>query len=324
MSDVKWIRLSVDIFDNRKIKHIRRSDMGERRVLIWIYLLTLAGKCNSGGDIFLTPGIPYSNEELAEEIGVFCHDIEESLELFESLGMITRSDGVISVTNWEEYQNAQGLDRIREQARIRTAKWRESKASKGGEDDSSVTVASRLRHGDAIEEEIRIRNKNKNINKQQHPSGIDDVLKDLSEDMKETMREFLKMRKAIKKPMTDRAVKLLLTKLGDLASDEHTQKAILNQSIEQGWASVYPLKENRSQGDFRNQKRNPALDYAQSEIPEGTFGKDFFVNLDAPHFDTSNKALRYQHGGMNVSNLGQDFFKGEDDNDNDGRTTAGV
>ena len=307
MSGVKWIRLAVDIFDNRKIKHIRRMEMGERKFVIWVYLLTLAGKCNAGGDIFLTPDIPYGIDGLAEEIGVFEHDIEESLMLFEQLGMISVNGGFISVLNWEEYQNAQGLDRIREQTRIRTAKWRESQASKGGEDESSVTVASQKRHGDAIDIDKDI-DKDKSINKKQRPNGFDAILEDLSEEMKDAVREFLKMRKTIRKPMTDRALKILINKVRELATDEKTQIDILNQSIEQGWASVYPLRENGVQGNFKAQKGNPALDYQRSDIPEDAFGKGFFVDLDKPRFDQKNPGLRYQHGGMDVSKLGQDFF----------------
>ena len=147
--------------------------------------------------------------------------------------------------------------------------------------------------------------------KEESPKGYEAIIKDLSEDLKDAVREFLKMRKLIRKPMTDRGLKILLTKLNGLASDEQTQKAILEQSIEAGWTSVYPLKENGYKGDLRTQKGNPALEYQRSEIPEGAFDKNFFVDLDKPHFDQKNPGLRYQHGGMDVSKLGQDFFTEE-------------
>jgi hypothetical protein len=42
--------------------------------------------------------------------------------------------------------------------------------------------------------------------------------------------------------MTDYAKKLLLKKLEKLASDEEGKIAILNQSIENGWQGIFPLK----------------------------------------------------------------------------------
>lgn len=52
------------------------------------------------------------------------------------------------------------------------------------------------------------------------------------------------MRKAIKKPMTAKALELLFRNLKKLTNLEEEQIAILNQSIEHSWQSVYPLKSN--------------------------------------------------------------------------------
>ena len=52
------------------------------------------------------------------------------------------------------------------------------------------------------------------------------------------------MRKSIKKPLTERAWKIIFSKLDSIASDTSGKIAVLNQSIEHSWQSVYPLKEN--------------------------------------------------------------------------------
>ena len=57
--------------------------------------------------------------------------------------------------------------------------------------------------------------------------------------------DFKDFRKKIKSPMTDRAIKLLLTELEKLTSDDETKIAIINQSIMRGWKGVFPLKEER-------------------------------------------------------------------------------
>ena len=53
------------------------------------------------------------------------------------------------------------------------------------------------------------------------------------------------MRKLIKKPMSDQALKIMLNKLQKLSDDEDTQINILEQSIEHSWQSVYELKEDK-------------------------------------------------------------------------------
>ena len=67
----------------------------------------------------------------------------------------------------------------------------------------------------------------------------------LSENMKNAINDFIEMRKKIRKPMTERAIQIMLKKLDGLAKDETTKIAILEQSTERGWLSVYPLKEDK-------------------------------------------------------------------------------
>ncbi len=57
------------------------------------------------------------------------------------------------------------------------------------------------------------------------------------------------MRKAIKAPLTDRALSLAIKKAFDLAGgDEATVKAIVEQSILNSWKGVYALKDDDSRG----------------------------------------------------------------------------
>lgn len=70
---------------------------------------------------------------------------------------------------------------------------------------------------------------------------------DFSEELKTTLKDFIDMRKTIKKPMTTKALELLLKNLEKLTNLEDEKIAILNQSIEHGWQTVYPLKNNSLQ-----------------------------------------------------------------------------
>lgn len=125
MGEVKWIKITVDMFDNRKIKAIRKLPEGNNIILIWVMLLSLAGRCNASGMIFLTENIPYTNKMLADELGFEESVICVALDTLERFGMISRDENLlISVNNWVEYQSAEGLEKIREYERKRKAKQR--------------------------------------------------------------------------------------------------------------------------------------------------------------------------------------------------------
>lgn len=57
---------------------------------------------------------------------------------------------------------------------------------------------------------------------------------------------YVEYRKKIKKPMTDRAVELMLKKLYGMSADVNEQIEILNQSIMNGWQGIFPLKEQKA------------------------------------------------------------------------------
>ena len=120
--EIKWIKLTTDMFDNRKIKYLRKLPDGNSIVLIWVMLLTMAGRCNSGGMIFLAENIPYTAKMLADELDFEENTVSLALKALENLGMI--SSDPLEITNWEEYQNIDGMERIREQTRQRVASFR--------------------------------------------------------------------------------------------------------------------------------------------------------------------------------------------------------
>ena len=126
--DVKWIKITTDMFDNRKIRHLRRLPDGNSIVLIWVMLLTLAGRCTAGGMVFLTENIPYTPKMLANELDFEESTITLAINALEQLGMVTSDP--LKITNWEEYQNIESMERIREQNRIRKQKQRQLESAK--------------------------------------------------------------------------------------------------------------------------------------------------------------------------------------------------
>lgn len=127
MADVKWIKLYTDMASNKKIKRIRKMPEGNNIILIWVFLLIQAGDCNKNGALYLTDTIPFKAEDLAIEFEFSIETINFALITLEKYGMIEIFEEVIFIKNWSEYQNIDGMDKIREQNRIRKQKEREIK-----------------------------------------------------------------------------------------------------------------------------------------------------------------------------------------------------
>ena len=125
MAKVSWIKIETEMFNNSKIGHIRNLPEGNNIVLIWVMLLTMAGRCNANGLIFLTENIPYNEKMLADELRFDESVVRLALSVLEKFGMITRDGNLLTIPGWEEHQNIEGMDKIREQNRIRKQKQRE-------------------------------------------------------------------------------------------------------------------------------------------------------------------------------------------------------
>ena len=193
MADVKWIKITTDMFDNRKIKHLRRLPDGNNIVLIWVMLLTMAGRCNASGMIFLTENIPYTPKMIADEL-----DFEEStvilaLEALERFDMVICNEGVLTIAGWEEHQNIDGLDKIREQNRIRQAKFKEKQKLLSGNVTDNVTDNVTVTDGNAtdidieLDKDIKKKNKEKPI---RHKYGEYKNVLLSDEDMEKLKAEF--------------------------------------------------------------------------------------------------------------------------------------
>lgn len=161
MAGVAWVKITTDMFDNRKIKHLRRLPDGNNIVLIWVMLLTMAGRCNAGGMIFLTENIPYTPKMLADELDFEENTVILALQALEQFQMIVTDGERFRIAGWEEYQNIEGLEKIREQNRLRKQRQRERQKLLAG--DSHGTVTDGHATEEEREEDIDIRNKNDNM-----------------------------------------------------------------------------------------------------------------------------------------------------------------
>lgn len=157
MNEVKWIKIASNIFDNRKIRQIECIPDGDSIIVVWVKLLCLAGDINDSGMIYFTKEIPYTDQMLATQFNRPLATIQLALKTFERFGMIELIENMLHISNWEKYQNVEGMERIREQTRKRVAKHRE-KTRFSGNSECNVTVTLCNATDKEEEKEIEIDN----------------------------------------------------------------------------------------------------------------------------------------------------------------------
>ena len=142
MAEVKWIKVSTDMFDrSRKIKQIETMPKGDTTLIIWIKLLLLAGVVNDGGAIYVTPEIPYTVESLANELRRPPKAVQAALGVFEAYGMVEIINGFHYIVDWDKHQNVDGLEKIREQTKARVADYRARKKLEASNDTRSASAS---------------------------------------------------------------------------------------------------------------------------------------------------------------------------------------
>ena len=141
MSEVKWIKIVTNVFDNRKIRMIEKMPEGDAIIVIWFKVLCLAGTINDNGLILFTPDIAYTEEMLASQFDRPLSTVRLAFQTFLKFGMIEIVDNILCISNWEKYQNIEGMERIRELNRVRNIRYRERK--KIAETSRDVNVTSR-------------------------------------------------------------------------------------------------------------------------------------------------------------------------------------
>ena len=122
--------MMVGMFDGMSFKKIKRAKIGgesfrDKLTAVWFELMDFAGKCNHNGAFVSPSEIPFTD---LSDIAIMIDRDEEELKLcmafFIKEGMVTITDNIYSLSNWAEYQNIEGMEKIRESKRLAQARWR--------------------------------------------------------------------------------------------------------------------------------------------------------------------------------------------------------
>ena len=117
-------------------------------------------------------------------------------------------------------------------------------------------------------------NKTKQKNKENKKEKIiesDEVVnkKIQDEDLKNAFYDFIKMRDAIKKPLTTRGLELAIDRVNKLSNDKEEQLLIINKSIMNNWQGLFALNDEDKK-QLEKQKEYKTIDITDEEYLKQT------------------------------------------------------
>lgn len=220
-----WIKLHRKLLD----KPIWLQSKPEQKVV----LLTLLLMANHESKEWLWRGEKFVAEEgqlitslntLSQKSGVSAQSVRTALANFEKLKFLTnestKTGRLITIVNWELYQNNDDDTNKENNKGVTKHQQRGNKGLTPNKNDKNYK-----------------NDKNNNI-----PKILSEYTS--NDELKNALKEFVTMRQKIKAPMTEYGFNLMLKKLDNLSAGSDSKKIqIVEQSIENCWKGIFPLKE---------------------------------------------------------------------------------
>jgi len=229
-----WLRLKRDFFKRHDIRIIESMPNGKDYLLF--YLKLLCESVDHDGNLRFSDQIPYSEEMLSTITNTNIDIVRSAINIFTQLGMMDiLDDGTIFMNEVTKLiGSAVDNDNANRQRRFR-------------EKQKELALQERY---ECVTKNNESKSNSKNKSKSNSKSEIKTLIEDFGwgdEEFISAFIGFVEMRKSIKKPLTERAMKMILNKLEKLADDMNTRIAILNQSVLHSWQDVYEFKtENKT------------------------------------------------------------------------------
>lgn len=206
----------------------------------WIDILLLANHADKkimfNGSVICIKRGQYltSIRKLSDRWGWSYDKVSRFLNLLVSEDMLQKeSDSnrtLLTVVNYEVYQDAPNADECSDSTLI-------------SEPTEHFPNADRTPARD--KQELKNDKNDKNVKNERSNKKPQAVYYPTDDLLNQAFTDYVKMRKELKKPMTERAVQLAMKKLENLSGgDNDTAIKILEQSIERSWLSIFPLKDD--------------------------------------------------------------------------------
>ena len=239
MTEMQWIKLRIDMFDDEKIKIIQSMPDGDALLVVWIRLIALAGKCNANGLVLVGDEFPYTDEMLSVIFNKPLATIKLALKTFEQFRMVEKTVKGIYITNFEKHQNIEGMDKIREQNRIRKQREREKRSSLLLEKKTGIVQ--------------NFDNKNRGAT-----GEVTDMSHDVTEDVTNMSRD-------MSRDMSQRKSRVVTGEVTDMSHDVTEDVTNMSRDVTQQnknkeyidiYSDEYILSDSTDESDTQMQKKN--------------------------------------------------------------------
>lgn len=274
MAEIKWIKISCDLFNDEAIRLIEQMPDGDAIIVIWLKLLITAGKINDNGFLYFRKEIPYTDEMLSTVFNRPLNTIRLALSTFERFGMIQiTTERGIYITNWEKYQNIEGMERAKELAKMRKRKQRAREKAlllETKKDKDNVTLCDGHVTVTALDIDIdKEKELDKEINKEEKKEkkknfvaksffqkliASDDEIKKYN-FLSDSFMRFLQYKTDIKKQYkTEDSVRSAFLKFVRLSNNNvEYAEALVENTIARGWQTIYDLPKEDKSAFLKNQ-----------------------------------------------------------------------
>ena len=165
MAEVKWIKLTTDIFDDEKILMIEALPSADTIIVLWFKLLAFAGKSNNNGVFMMNNRVPYTEDMLAAIFRRDLNSVKFALDTFEQFGMIEIIGDTITIPNWDKHQSLDAYEKKKERDRKLQAERRAKQKALVEKSSDNRLTTSDCRMTVAVSEEDKEKEKEIDIEK---------------------------------------------------------------------------------------------------------------------------------------------------------------
>lgn len=239
-SDVKWIKIVTDVFDDEKILMIETMPECDTIIVIWFKLLCLAGKQNNGG-VFQMGQMPYTDEMFAAIFRRPINTIRLALNTFERFGMIEIIKETVTIPKWGKHQSLDAYEK-------KKARDRERMARKRAEQKALIAPSTDVSHDKSPDVAFIEEDKDRDIDKEKKSvretthTLFERLLPEfsISPMLADKLREWFKYKTERKEPYKEQGMKSLLRQIENHCSQygDNALADLIDDSMANGWKGI--------------------------------------------------------------------------------------
>ena len=231
-----WIKLTDRFLSSDTVDFLMSQKDGANYVVL--YQMLCLKTVNNGGVLARELGeilVPYDMDKIQRDCKWFSIDtVRIALDLYKKLGLVyVNNDGILAISDFDRLIGSQTYGAEKKAIQRQN---KEAMLLQGGQE---VDICPPYK-----EKEIE-KDKDKEKRKKKENS-YEEILSNhcIVDELRDLYLEYIKMRKMIKAPMTDRALTMLINKVNELEPNSlENRKRLLETAIMNNWKSVYPLRD---------------------------------------------------------------------------------